>query len=177
MPVRFKDRPSPMSTFNVLEFKLALDHYVVVGEPATGHVAKTLHWLPSQSRTVPCLDEDCPWHHLPIREAVYCPCLYQAGRLWKTGIMTLTLKMQRFLECDYRGKIYKFARKDCYNGPVVWAYQEHMRPCAIPVPPIDVIPSLLRMWGEFSNYKIRTAADQAAAAELPRLMNLEGGAA
>lgn len=161
MPLRFKDRPAPLSTFKVLEFKLGLDQYVIVGHEPACQVVKSLHWLAPQRRSVPCLDEDCPWHHLPTREALYRPCLYADLKHWKIGIIPFTSKMLPFLDTEYRGKIYKFFRHETYNGPVKWSFQEHMRPCTIPVPSIDVVPSLLRMWGEYCNYKIRLPEVQA----------------
>ncbi len=165
MPVRFAKRPSEPTTFPVLEVKLNAPQFVVVGHGTNAHVVKDLHWLPAQGRSVPGLDEDCPWHHLPVREVLFAPCLWDAGRQWKIGVMPFSRKMLVFLDGNYAGKIFKFFRAESFNAPIRWTYMESMRPCNVPVPDVDVVPSLLRMWGAYCNYKIPG----------PRLLDDQGG--
>jgi len=158
MPVRFNAAQRPPH-HRVLEYKLGKPHVVFLGAEPAFHRDTPLHWLPAQSRTVPCLHEDCPWHHLPARHCVYVPCqAYDAqSRLWKFAVLPILDSMADFLLTDYVGKVYKIGRYRYKNEPPTIAVYEKMPTHSVVFPGFDVESSLYHMWGEFTNYRQKPA--------------------
>jgi len=158
MPLRFNpEGPAPF--YDVLEVKLGCSITVQIGTNKAFYLRSALHWLPAQERTVPCLEEDCPWHHLPIRIATHVPVMnyLQSKRRWVNAVLPVTHRMRAILDGDHVGTVYELFRLKAYNAPVSWRINETAR-SNFDFKGFDVEPSLRRMWGEYCNYKLKPGA-------------------
>jgi hypothetical protein len=159
MPVRFNSAP-PRDWFDVIQFKVGVKWHLVVASDKSYRKETPLHWLPAAGRTVPCLHEDCPWHHLPERRCIYLPAATwsQETQRWQNLVLPVMDGMRKFLEKDCHGRIWTFERRDHEKAPVSFWLSETQRG-AFPFPGFDVEPSLLRMWGQYVNYKLIRNSD------------------
>jgi hypothetical protein len=158
MPIRFGEGDIPLA-FEVVQFLLNEPVFVIAGSDPALRKAHVLHYLSEQRRTVPCLHEDCPWHKLPIRQAYYLPALRYGAvtKSWKQCVLPLTWGMRGFQDEKVEGKVWEFSRTRCNNGPVRWRCREDLVK-ALPFAGFDVVPSLVRMWGMYTNFKRRADA-------------------
>jgi hypothetical protein len=154
MPIRWmEDGREP--TFPVLQFPAGETVYLVAGSDKRFDRSHLLHWLPDHKRSVPCTHEDCPWCPSPRRSCVYVPALQIANARWAQRVLPLTDGMQGFLKENRAGSIWEFRRADRFNAPVKWAPSLTFKLTVPKFEGFDVVPSLLRMWGIFTQLEKR----------------------
>jgi hypothetical protein len=153
MPLRFGPCALP-HTRQVLQFQVDAPLFIVGGSDRSFELETPLHWLPAQSRAVPCTREDCPWHHLPARICVYVPCLAYSwsSRCWKEKVLALTERMQEWLSEPREKVVYEFVRRKYRNAPVSWA-KSSTHHYSLPFSGFDCETSLRKLWGMYANAK------------------------
>lgn len=166
MPLRFNSAP-PATFYDVLETKIGCQWTIRIGIDKSFWLSCDLHWLPAQRRTVPCLQEDCPWCHLPGRPTTFVPIevYFSVTRKWKGFILSCTRKMLPLIEGSIDGRVFEISRYGRDNAPIQWKELEQHRSNLV-FRGFDLQPSLKRMWGEYVNYKVvrPRIADESGAA-------------
>jgi len=152
MPIRFESDPRE-PTFPVLQFPPGEPILIVVGSDRAHERQHLLHWLPQHARSVPCTHEDCPWCPSPRRSVTYIPALQIAHGRWAQRILPLNDGMLPFLKENRELVVWEFKRGPRNNAPVRW---KPVIAFGLKIPTFvgfDVVPSLLRMWGEFKELR------------------------
>lgn len=168
MPVRFGPSPRP-NVRQVLQFPLGTTRWLVLGSDRSFERETRLHWLSAEARSVPCTEEDCPWHHLKIRVCTYVPslCFSLNGRAWKESVLPVNDGMSKILEAPRECCIYELQRFGKENSTVSWKTYEREK-YSQPFAGFELLPSLEKIWGMYM-HAVKTSPNPAK--EKPRLFD------
>jgi len=149
MPIKF-GKPSKKQHFlQILIPQPGNYHIVNIGHETKFHKETDLHYLVDENRSVPCMHEECRYHHLPARPVVYVPAaVFVDPKVnFQPAILLITDSWRNILDQDLKRWLFGIKRKGANNSPIVWSQHREIEKEIPSYEGIDIESSLLRAWG------------------------------
>ncbi len=158
MPIKFGQPSKKVHFLQILIPQPGMIYYVNIGHDPKFHRETDLHYLVDENRSVPCMHEDCRYHHLPARPVVYVPAavFVDPKVLFQPTILMLTDAWRNLLEQDLKKWLFAIKRKGASNSPVVWSQHRELSSDVVPYEGVNIVASLFRAWG----YKSASPVEQ-----------------
>lgn len=149
MYVNWQPHRGPRDIYPLVQCKPCKPEIVVLDPDETRWRTCFLHWCDSLKKRVPCLlPAKCPYCPMPTSQNTFIPCLHF---VWKNGhwvrsILNVTEGYASILDANMADCAFQLRRGERKNSCIRWEiYQLTVQKPV--VPKIDIVPSLMRVWG------------------------------